>query len=61
MTPPMHVPLKWVMIVYPHWSKSSPTKGWITIPKRLLRLKDFDIPNKMIKIHTAMFHPTKLV
>ena len=61
MTPPMCVPLKWLMIVYPHWSKSPPPKGWVPIPRRLLQLKDFDRPKKMIKIHTAMFHPTKLM
>ena len=62
MTPPMHVPLKWLIIdMYPHFSKSPPPKGWVTIPKRMLQLKDFDRPKKMIKIHTAMFHPTKLV
>ena len=61
ITPPFLVALRWLVKgMYPHEANPPPI-GWVTIPKRLLNVKEWKHPKKMIKIHTATMDPNKFI
>ena len=61
ITPPFLVALRWLVKgMYPH-EANPPPNGWVTIPKRLLNVKEWKYPKKMIKIHTATMDPNTFI